>query len=66
MKYAATITRLATGSLFGVLNQETFIKKTVKELLWGYNDTLIAIAKDMMPPDRVIPHDKFGFFVGVS
>ena len=66
MKYTTGIARLATGSLFGVLNQETFVVKTVRDLLWGYNDTLIKLAKDMMPADRVIPHDKFGFFVGVS
>lgn len=64
MKYAASFTRLATGSLFGVLNQETFVQKTIKELLWGYEDSLMKLAKDMMPPDRVLPHNKFGFFVG--
>lgn len=64
LKYTQSFTRLATSSLFGVLNQEVVIQKTIKELLWGYNDTLIKLAKDMMPPGRVIPHDMFGFFVG--
>ena len=66
MKYAARITRLALGSMLGVLNQETFTVRSVGELMWGYNDSLFRLAKDVMPPENVVPHDLFGLFVGVS
>lgn len=66
MKYAARFTRLALGSMLGVLNQETFTVRSVSEFMWGYNDSLFKLAKDVMPPENVVPHDLFGLFVGVS
>ena len=35
-------------------------------MLWGYNDTLFKLAKDVMPAEHVLPHDQFGLLVGVS
>ena len=66
MKYAVRLTRLAMSSMLNVLNQETITTKSVKDLLWGYEDSLFKLAKDVMPPENVVPHDKFGLFVGVS
>ena len=66
MKYAVRLTRLALSSMLNVLNQETFTVKSVKDLLWGYEDSLFKLAKDVMPPENVVPHDNFGLFVGVS
>lgn len=66
MKYAVKLTRLALGSMLGVLNQETFTVRSVRDLMWGYNDSLFKLAKDVMPPENVVPHDLFGLFVGVS
>ena len=65
MKYAVKLTRLALGSMLGVLNQETFTVRSVRDLMWGYNDSLFKLAKDVMPPENVVPHDLFGLFVGV-
>ena len=65
MKYAVKLTRLALGSMLGVLNQETFTVRSVREFMWGYNDSLFKLAKDVMPPENVVPHDLFGLFVGV-
>ncbi|XP_046635934.1 scavenger receptor class B member 1-like isoform X1 [Daphnia pulicaria] len=64
MKYAVKLTRLALGSMLGVLNQETFTVRSVRDLMWGYNDSLFKLAKDVMPPENVVPHDLFGLFVG--
>lgn len=66
MKYAVRLTRLALSSMLNVLNQETITVKSVRDLLWGYEDSLFKLAKDVMPPENVVPHDKFGLFVGVS
>lgn len=66
MKYAVRLTRLAMSSMLNVLNQETITVKSVRDLLWGYEDSLFKLAKDVMPPENVVPHDKFGLFVGVS
>nr|CAH0101993.1 unnamed protein product [Daphnia galeata] len=63
MKYAIKLTRQALGSMLGVLNQETFTVRSVREFMWGYNDILFKLARDVMPPD-VVPHDLFGLFVG--
>ncbi len=52
--------------MLNVLNQETFGAHTVNEMLWGYNDTLFKLAKDIMPPEHVLPHDMFGLLAGVS
>lgn len=65
MKYAVKMTRLALSSMLGVLNQETFTVRSVRDLMWGYNDSLFKLAKDVMPPENVVPHDLFGLFVGV-
>lgn len=64
MKYAVRLTRLAMSSMLNVLNQETITVKSVRDLLWGYEDSLFKLAKDVMPPENVVPHDKFGLFVG--
>lgn len=66
MKYGAKLTRLALSSMLNVLNQETFTVRSVQEFMWGYNDSLFRLAKDVMPPENVVPHDLFGLFVGVS
>ena len=66
LKHGGRFSRLALSSMLNVLNQETFSVHTVKEMLWGYNDTLFKLAKDVMPPEQVLPHDMFGLFVGVS
>lgn len=66
MKWGGKLTRLAMSSMLGVLNQEAVVVHTIRDLLWGYNDTLFKLAKDIMPPENVPPFDQFGLFVGVS
>ena len=49
-----------------LLSQEVFVELTVKEILWGYENPLIELAKGIFPPEKQFPFDKFGLFVGVS
>ena len=48
-----------------LLSQEVFVELTVKEILWGYENPLIELAKGIFPPEKQFPFDKFGLFVGV-
>lgn len=34
--------------------------------MWGYDDPLLKIAKDIIPPDKRLPYEQFGFFIEVS
>ena len=49
-----------------VLGTKPFVTKTVRQLMWGYDDPLLKIAKDIIPPDKRLPHEQFGFFIEVS
>ena len=49
-----------------VLKEKPVVAHTVGELMWGYDDPLLKIAKDILPPDQRLPFDKFGFFINVS
>lgn len=42
-----------------------FVEVTVGQLLWGYDDPLMELAKEMSP-DTKLPFEKFGLLVGVS
>ena len=48
-----------------VLKEKPIVQHTVNELMWGYSDPLLKIAKDILPPDKTFPFDKFGFFYKV-
>ena len=48
-----------------LLSQEVFVELTVKEILWGYENPLIELAKGIFPPEKQFPFDKFGLFLGV-
>lgn len=63
IRYAARLVKLALSSMLDVLKEEPFAPHTVKELMWGYDDPLIKIAKEIMPPDQQMPYDQFGFFI---
>lgn len=42
-----------------------FVAVTVGELLWGYDDPLMQLAKEMAP-DTKLPFERFGLFFDVS
>lgn len=62
-RFAARLAKLALSSMLEVLKEEPIVTHSVKELMWGYDDPLLKIAKDILPPDQRLPFDKFGFFI---
>ena len=44
-------------------NSELFVKKTVEDLISGYNDTIMTIAKDLFP--YFVKENKFSLLFGV-
>ncbi|KAK7007733.1 putative cd36, partial [Halocaridina rubra] len=62
-RFAARLAKLALSSMLEVLKEEPIVTHSVRELMWGYEDALLKIAKDILPPSQRLPFDKFGFFV---
>ena len=58
------VIRVALGSMLEILKQEPFVRVTVKEILWGYDNPLIQLGRGIFPDEKAYPHDKFGLFVG--
>ena len=58
--------RAALGSMLEILDQKPFVTVTVKEILWGYENPLIQLGRDIFEGDQAYPFDEFGLFVGVS
>ncbi|XP_042228429.1 lysosome membrane protein 2-like [Homarus americanus] len=62
-RFAQRLAKLALSSMLEVLNEKPFVTHTVGEFMWGYDDPLLKIAKDIIPPDQRLPYDQFGFFI---
>ena len=60
------VIRAALGSMLEILDQKPFVTVTVKEILWGYENPLIQLGRDIFEGDQAYPFDEFGLFVGVS
>ena len=43
-----------------------FNSTTVGEIVWGFDHPLIKLGNDVLPPEKKLPFDKFGFFTNVS
>ena len=65
MRFTSRLAKLALSSMLEVLKEKPIVQHTVNELMWGYSDPLLKIAKDILPPDKTFPFDKFGFFYKV-
>ena len=63
MSTATRIVKKAIATLLDILKLEPFTTHTVKELMWGYDDPLIKLGKQVLPEGKRVPYDKFGFFV---
>lgn len=48
-----------------LLKQEAFMNRTVKEIMWGYDDPLVK-AINMIVPGLLPFKGKFGLFIDVS
>ncbi|XP_050688443.1 lysosome membrane protein 2-like [Eriocheir sinensis] len=62
-RFAARLAKLALSSMLEVLGTQPFVTKTVGQFMWGYDDPLLKIAKDIIPPDQRLPYEQFGFFI---
>ncbi|KAF4798833.1 Scavenger receptor class B member 1 [Turdus rufiventris] len=50
------------SALFAMLKQEAFMNRTVREIMWGYNDPLLKFINTFVP--GLLPFkDKFGLFI---
>ena len=47
-----------------LINSELFIKKSIKDLISGYDDTIMMIAKNYVP--SLIKDNKFSLLFGVN
>lgn len=56
--------QLIFSSMLEVLEKGPFATRNVSDFLWGYEDELIKMARDIMPPENRLPTDYFGFFYG--
>ncbi|KAL7023729.1 hypothetical protein ACKWTF_012754 [Chironomus riparius] len=63
-KHAARFLRLAMASIMDILKIKPFVEVTVGQLLWGYEDPLLKLAKDVVPKEQKLPYDEFGLFYG--
>jgi lysosome membrane protein 2 len=57
------------ASFVEILGQKPYVTHTVRDLLWGYDNQLLNLAKtindaQVFPEDKLYPYDQFGFFVG--
>lgn len=65
MKYKGDLVRLALNSMLQLLHQEPFMKVSVRKVMWGFDNPLVKLGNDILPEEKKLPTDKFGFFVGV-
>jgi hypothetical protein len=64
MAHSTKIVKKAVATLLDILKLQPFTAHTVKEIMWGYDDPLIKLAKQVLPEGKRVPFDKFGLFVG--
>ncbi|XP_059484365.1 scavenger receptor class B member 1 isoform X1 [Neocloeon triangulifer] len=63
-KHAARFLRLAMASIMDILKIKPFVEVSVSQLLWGYEDPLLKLAKDVVSKDQKLPYEEFGLFYG--
>lgn len=63
-KHAARFLRLAMASIMDILKIKPFVEVSVVQLLWGYEDPLLKLAKDVVSTDQKLPYEQFGLLYG--
>ena len=66
VRFTPRFIQLIFSSMLEVLEKGPFATRNVSDFLWGYEDPLIKMARDIMPPENRLPTDYFGFFYGVG
>jgi len=49
-----------------ILKVKPFVEVSVGQLLWGYEDPLLKLAKDVVPKEQKLPYEEFGLLYGVG
>ncbi|XP_050061289.1 lysosome membrane protein 2 isoform X3 [Aphis gossypii] len=65
-KHAARFLRLAMASIMDILKVKPFVEVSVGQLLWGYEDPLLKLAKDVVPKEQKLPYEEFGLMYGLQ
>ena len=52
------------ASIMDILKIKPFVEVSVGQLLWGYDDPLLKLAKDVVPKEQTLPYDQFGLLYG--
>jgi len=63
MRNAGRLVQSALSSMLEILKQEVFNSTSVRDIIWGYDHPLIKLGNDVLPEEKRLPFDKFGFFV---
>lgn len=63
-KHAARFLRLAMASIMDILKIKPFVEVSVGQLLWGYEDPLLKLAKDVVTKEQKLPYEEFGLLYG--
>uniref|UniRef100_A0A0C9R2F4 Scavenger receptor class B member 1 n=1 Tax=Fopius arisanus TaxID=64838 RepID=A0A0C9R2F4_9HYME len=63
-RHAARFLRLAMASIMDILKIKPFVEVSIGQLLWGYEDPLLKLAKDVVPKEQKLPYDQFGLLYG--
>lgn len=52
------------ASIMDILKIKPFVEVSVGQLLWGYEDPLLKLAKDVVPKEQKLPYEEFGVLYG--
>jgi len=63
VRYTPRFIQLIFSSMLEVLGEGPFATHNVSSLMWGYEDPLLKMARDILPPHQRSPSDSFGFFL---
>lgn len=64
MKYSGHLVKVAFQSMLEILKQTIISPYKVKDVLWGVDHPLVKLANDILPEEKRLPTDMYGFFVG--
>ena len=62
MRFSGRLIQAALSSMLDILKQDVFNSTSVRDIVWGYHHTLVKLGNGVLPPDKQLPSDKFGFF----
>eukprot|EP00096_Caligus_rogercresseyi_P009544 TRINITY_DN3248_c0_g1_i2.p1 TRINITY_DN3248_c0_g1~~TRINITY_DN3248_c0_g1_i2.p1 ORF type:complete len:506 (-),score=107.11 TRINITY_DN3248_c0_g1_i2:53-1570(-) len=64
LRTSPALIKMALKSILQLFKQKPFVKLSVREFLWGYENPLIKLGNEILPKSERIPFDKFGILVG--